>query len=198
MLRLMGVLIGFYPIVAHLGLWTAHPRLAVSYLIGLLLLVLLYPPRYLELKNIIISSVVLVCVMLLAFLDLDYLLIYLPPIVIPGALLMLFLESLRYGRTPLITQFALKIEGDLDDEQRIYTRHVTQLWASTFAFMVFEGIGLAIWSPIEIWSWVTHIGNYVLIALVLIIEFVYRKYRFKSKNIKFKQFITALAKHRWK
>lgn len=198
MLRLMGFLIGFYPIVAHVGVWTAHARLAVGYLIVLLLLVLLYPPRNRELRNIIISSTILLSAAALAVFDLDYLLIYLPPVIVPGILLMIFSESLRYGQIPLITQFALNTEGNLNDEEKIYTRHVTQLWAWIFAFMVLDAIVLAIFSPIEIWSWVSYIGNYFLIAFILITEFIYRKHRFKSKNINLKKFIAALVKYRWK
>lgn len=113
-------------------------------------------------------------------------------------LLILFAESLRYEQLPLITQFALITEGELNDEEKIYTRYVTQLWSGVFAFMVVEGIVLAIFTPIEIWSWVSYIGNYFLIAFILISEFIYRKQKFKSKNIKLKQFITALVKYSWK
>jgi len=199
MLRLTGVWIGIYPIVAHFGLWFSSPRLAVTYLMCLLMLVLLYPPRYRQLKNKILASSLVVTVVILAFFNLDYILIYIPPVVIPMALLVLFLQSLGKDQIPVITQFANKMaEDNLGQEQIDYTRKVTQLWVIVFAVMVVEAIGLAIFARLEIWSWFTHIGNYGLIGFVLVIEFIYRKRRFKQKGSSFKQFITALAKHRWK
>ena len=198
MFKLMGLWIGVYPVIAHLGLWSSHPRLAVSYLVCLLLVILLYPPRYKQLINMLTATSLVIVVMTLVAFDLDYILIYLPPVAIPLGLLMVFARSLRTKEIPLITKFAMITEGKLDDEKKIYTRRITQLWSGVFAFMVLEGCSLAIWAPIEIWSWATHIGNYVLIALVLIIEFTYRQHRFKSTNENFKQFITALVEYRWK
>lgn len=196
MLKRIGLLIGIYPIVAHFGLWTSHPRLAVSYLVGLLLVILLSPPRFSQVKNIVAASLLIFGVVALAIFKLDYMLIYLPPIFIPSMLMVVFLQSLKLGQVPLITRFAMKIEGDLDNERINYTRNVTKLWVIVFAFMVIEAVSLAFYSSINVWSWATHVGNYILIAFVLVAEFIYRKYRFKQ-NKSFKEFIAALIQHRW-
>jgi hypothetical protein len=58
--------------------------------------------------------------------------------------------------------------------------------------MVVESIILALLTPIYIWSWATHIGNYILIAIVFIVEFKYRCYKFQTQG--FKQFIKAFMK----
>lgn len=198
MLRLMGLWAGTYPIVAHLGLWASLPRLVVGYLVGLLLVVLLFPPRYRQAGNIVTAIILIAAVYALVVFDLDYMIIYLPPVVIPAGLLVIFVQSLREKNIPMITQFSMIIEGDLDIERKDYTRRITQLWAGVFAFMVLEGVGLAVWTPMEMWSWATHIGNYILIASILLIEFIYRRHRFKSNNMDFRQFIIALVNHRWK
>lgn len=198
MVRLSGALIGIYPIVAHIGIWASYPRLAVSYLVGLLLFLLLYPPRFLKLKNILVSIILLASIIYLFTVDMDIMLIYLPPILIPAVLMIVFIQSLQKDRIPLITKFALKTEVILDSEHMLYTRKVTILWASVFAFMVLEAIGLAVWSSQDVWSWVTHIGNYFLIALILIIEFIYRQQRFETKDSSFKNFVIQIVRHRWK
>ena len=198
MLRLIGWGMGVYPVIAHLGLWTSLPRLAVSYLICLLLIVLLHPPHHRQLKNIVFASALIISVACLVAIDRDYLLIYLPPVIIPGMFMLLFLRSLRKGSIPLITQFQEQIKGkELSIERKNYTRKVTILWAAIFVFMILEALLVALLAPIEVWSWVTHIGNYVLIGLVLLIEFIYRKHRFKTEQGSFKQFILALSSHRW-
>jgi len=198
-LRIIGWGIGIYPVVAHIGLLIFQPRLAVSYLIFLLLLILLYPPRFLRIRNLISASFLIISMMSLTAFDLDYLLIYIPPIAIPSILIFLFMRSLRKGCTPLVTRFAQMLEGDgIGYEREVYTRHVTELWVGVFGFMILVGSVLAVWAPIEIWSWVTHIGNYVLIALVLSMEIFYRQYRFKIEPVNIKQFLLALATHRWR
>lgn len=198
MLKLMGVWAGMYPVIAHLGIWASFPRLAVSYLVSLILIALLFPPRYKQSGNILIASALVVSVVTLIKLNLDYLLIYLPPIIIPAGLLIIFLQSLQEEQIPVVTQFAMIIDGKSGHVERDYTRRITQLWVGVFTFMIVEAIGLSIFASIEIWSWATHIGNYFLIALVLTLEFIYRKYRFKSNDITFKKFILALVQYRWK
>jgi len=199
MLRLTGLWIGLYPVLAHLGIWTSSHRLVVLYLLGVLLFVLLYPPRYQQAKNILLAISLIAGVVVLMMLELDYVLIFLPPVFIPFVLLVVFMQSLGSSQVPLITQFAEKIEGgNLDSERKVYTRHVTQLWVVVFVIMIVEAIGLGIWASIDIWSWFTHIGNYVLIATILLFEFIYRCYRFNLKNTSFIQFVSDLMRFQWK
>ena len=199
MLRLVSWGIGFYPLVAHIGIWTSHPRLAVSYLIILLFAILLCPPRYLRTGNQILAVLLLFSVIFLVVFELENLLIYIPPVAIPGILLWLFIRSLSKGSVPLITQFAQKMEQEeLGPEREIYTRQVTVAWAGVFGFMIAEGLVLAIWAPMAVWSWATHVGNYVLIATLLLVEICYRQHRFKMGRSHIKQFILALARLRWK
>lgn len=196
MFKRIGLWIGIYPIVAHLGVWSSHPRFAVGYLVGLLLVILLSPPRFSQVKNVAAASLLIISFISLVVFELDYLLIYLPPILMPGMLMIVFMQSLKKEQTPLITQFAMIIEGKLDSERIKYTRNVTILWVIVFAFMVVEATILAIWSSIIFWSWITYVGNYVLIVFILVVEFIYRRTRFKSSK-NFKEFITALVQHRW-
>ncbi len=199
MLKIAAYGIGFYPVVAHLGLRFFSPRLAVFYLLSLLLITLLYPPGCYQKKNNFIASILIVSVILLALNNLDHWLIYLPPTLIPSVLLTLFLQSLSQGNEPFITKFARSIETEELSSERIqYTRHVTQLWAAVFCFMIIESITLALLAPIEIWSLATHVGNYGLIALVVSVEFIYRRYKFKLESDQFVNFVLKLVRHRWK
>jgi uncharacterized membrane protein len=176
-----------YPIVAQFSLWLNQQNLAVIYLFLLLILNLSYPPKITKLILVIFLCIGFV---LLFIFNLVSILIYLPPTLIPMILFFVFLNSLK--NTPIITQFALKIEGKLSFEKQQYTKKVTKLWLGIFAFMVVESIILALLTPIYIWSWATHIGNYILIAIVFIVEFKYRCYKFQTQG--FKQFIKAFMK----
>jgi uncharacterized membrane protein len=199
MLRLVSWGIGFYPLVAHFGIWTSHARLAVGYLILLLFAMLLCPPRYLRTTNQALAGLLFISVICLAAFDLEYLLIYMPPVAIPCILLWLFIRSLGQGSVPVITQFAEKLEQEeMNPEREKYTRQVTILWAGVFGFMIIEALVLALWAPMAVWSWATHIGNYILIATVFIMEVCYRRYRFKMDRRQIKQFFFALIRHRRK
>lgn len=125
-----------------------------------------------------------------------YLLIYLPPTILPLILLVVFLRSLTATNTPIITQFAIKIEGKLSVEKQLYTKNITKLWVIIFAFMVGQSIILAILAPLTVWSWATHIGNYILIALVIVAEFFYRQWRFGSNKMGIWRFIITLMTHK--
>lgn len=190
--------IALYPLIAHLGLWTAHPEWSAAWLTGLVLLLLLRPPHHRQAAYLFTAIVAVATVGWLIYQQQEIFVLYLPPVVIPATLGVMFGRSLAIGQTPLITRFATLIEGgELDDGHKRYTRRVTQLWTALFAVMVIMAIGLAIWAPVTLWSWVTHIGNYILIAVVLITEFIYRRLRFKSANNSFKHFVKALATHKW-
>ena len=75
---------------------------------------------------------------------------------------------------------------------------MTQLWVAVFAFMILDAIVLAVFASTETWSWVTHIGNYLLVVIVMLLEFVVRKYYFRDDTPDFKTFVSALSRHKWK
>lgn len=187
-----------YPLNAHLGLWTSHPEWSAAWLTGLVLLLLLRPPHHRQAGYLVSAFLVLTVATWLMYQQQEIFILYLPPVIIPAGLGLVFARSLSSSQTPVITRFAIIIEnGKLSDEHKHYTRRVTQLWTVLFVLMTIVAIVLAIWAPVTLWSWVTHIGNYILIGVVVVSEFLYRRLRFKSTNGSFKKFIMALVTHKW-
>ena len=108
------------------------------------------------------------------------LLLYTPPIVINLALCVFFARTLRSGCEPLVSRFA-RIErgGQLAPDLGRYTRNLTMAWAGFFVLMAAISATLAVTGPLAAWSIFTNILNYVLVALFFMLEYVYRRLRYR-------------------
>lgn len=105
--------------------------------------------------------------------------LYIPPVAIPAALLMLFSLSLRTGEIPLVTRIArLMHDGPFPDDLTVYTRHVTQLWCGVCAAMVLSAVLLALFASPELWSLMTNVIHYVVLGAVFVLEYGYRRWRY--------------------
>jgi uncharacterized membrane protein len=122
--------------------------------------------------------------------------LYLPPILISGGLLWLFTSTLREGREPLITTFARVVFQESNPEQLHYTRRVTQVWSLFFFAMLLETVLLSLLAPLELWSLFANILNYLFIALLFVLEFIYRRLRFPQR-IPARKFVQQLAATDW-
>ncbi|MAT92954.1 MAG: ketosynthase [Halioglobus sp.] len=107
-------------------------------------------------------------------------LLYLPPIVLPLLLWAVFARSLGPGRTPLVTAIARAVRGGLSQALSRYTRGVTRMWCGFFLLLALWSMLLAVFAPPALWSLFTNLLNYLLIALLFVAEFVYRRYRFRD------------------
>lgn len=106
--------------------------------------------------------------------------LFLPPVVAPLMLLALFAGSLRAPQIPLVTRLAQAARGPLEPELLLYTRRLTQMWALILAAIAAVNAGLAWFAPLPVWSLFSNFLNYLLVALVLCVEFLYRRWRFPS------------------
>lgn len=198
MLRLISLLVITYPVVAHIALLVSNPAISVYYLAAVTSLMLLLPTGYLKVTNVFFALMIFALVFGLHQYEKASYLVYLPPTLIPLFLMIIFGRSLQDGEVPLVTGFAEKMErASLPEDRKVYTRNVTKLWVVVFALMVVESVTLAAYTPLKVWSWYTHIGNYLLIVCVILVEFLYRRVRFKDANKDFKTFINALVHHKW-
>lgn len=102
----------------------------------------------------------------------------LPPVLVYSALLGVFANTLRPGRVPLISRFAQIEQGELSAELRTYTRRLTLIWCVFFAAMAALALGLAAWAPPAVWSLHTFFVSYLLIALLFLGEYGYRRWRY--------------------
>ena len=99
---------------------------------------------------------------------------YLPPVLVNLALMVLFGKTLLSGATPLVSRVASLWRGALDPVVALYTRRVTMAWTVFFALMALESIGLALFAPVHVWSFFTNFLNYVLVLLFFVIEYQLR------------------------
>jgi uncharacterized membrane protein len=107
------------------------------------------------------------------------LLMFAPPVLIPLSVLWLFANSLRAGSIPVVTRVATAIRGPLPAELSRYTRHVTQLWVGLLIIMALGSLLLAIFASTELWSLMTNVVLYLLMGAVFVVEYGYRRWRFR-------------------
>jgi uncharacterized membrane protein len=125
--------------------------------------------------------------------------LYLPPIVVPAFLAGVFGNTLRPGRTPLISQLIRLLQAPGDDEPEsavwTYARRLTAVWTALFvALATFNLLLAALAEPDgllrasgieprlavshEVWSLFTNLLEYLFVAAFFVIEYAYRRQRF--------------------
>ncbi len=108
------------------------------------------------------------------------LLLYSPPVVINLLLCGFFARTLLHGRESLVTRFArIGRGGQLAPDLARYTRNLTRAWAGFFALMAAISVTLAVTGPVAAWSIFTNFLNYGLVVLFFILEYTYRRVRYR-------------------
>jgi uncharacterized membrane protein len=125
-------------------------------------------------------------------------LLYLPPIIVPAFLACVFGNTLRPGRTPLISQLIrlLHAPGDEPDSGVWpYARRLTGAWTALFvALATFNLLLAALAEPDgllrasgidpglavshEVWSLFTNLIEYLIVAAFFAVEYAYRRQKF--------------------
>lgn len=104
--------------------------------------------------------------------------LFLPPVLLPAALGLLFGESLLRGRTPLITRVARAARGgSLPPELAQYTRRVTLMWTLLLSSLALTAAALALLAPLHAWSLFTNLVSYLILAAVFPLEYGWRRWR---------------------
>jgi len=192
-LRLSALLMITYPLMAPLFLWLGEPMLLVFLLATITLLLALDRLQKKDHKAATISLLTLVLFIALLLFNSAEVLIFIPPVMIPLGLFLLFHQSLAKSSTPLITKYAEIIDGELNEELRSYTRVLTKVWRGLFLLLAVESLILALFVSIDVWAWFTHIFNYIFIFSVFIAEYIYRKKRFGSTSTSFWNFLKKIV-----
>lgn len=121
-------------------------------------------------------------------------LVFVPPVLINLAMMVLFWRTLRPGSMPLVGRVASLWRGPLDREVARYTRGVTIAWTVFFGVMTVESAALALFAPLEIWSLFTNCLNYVLVLLFFVVEYRLRLLCLPShEHLSFPDFCRLLA-----
>jgi uncharacterized membrane protein len=104
--------------------------------------------------------------------------VFVPSVAIDLLLLWLFARTLAPGRQPLVSAIASIVRGELPPELARYTRAVTWFWCLFFAALALTSVLLAAFAPLAIWSLFANLLVYPFIALMLVLEYAYRRRRF--------------------
>ncbi|MCF6259915.1 MAG: hypothetical protein L3J98_07110 [Gammaproteobacteria bacterium] len=167
-----------YPLLVHLAVWLDLPMVQILALLVLALGLLL--PSLRQGNRFTQGLFLLILVLLFAINNqgVTLYLLYVPPVVIPLLLWGVFFRGLLPGGKPLVTAIAEQVHGSLPAYMCRYTRSVTLMWAIFFAAMALWSALLPWLGSITLWSLFTNFINYILAALLFVIEYVYRKWRF--------------------
>lgn len=104
--------------------------------------------------------------------------LFVPPVVTPAVMAWVFATSLRAGQVPLVTRLAQLGRAPLNGRLCAYTRRVTLAWALVLGGIAAWDAALAVFAPLPVWSLVSNGLNYLLVALVFVLEYGYRRLRF--------------------
>jgi uncharacterized membrane protein len=106
--------------------------------------------------------------------------LYVPSVVLPALLAWVFGRTLRADRVPLVVQIARSAREYVPDDLVVYSRRLTQMWTLMFVFMAVTAFALAASGQRQLWSLTTNFVNYALIGAVVLIEYGYRRWRFRE------------------
>lgn len=121
--------------------------------------------------------------------------LFLPPVLITATVFAVFAGSLRAGHVALVTRIAQAINGQLKPEGLHYTRRVTQMWVLVLLALTVAEAGLALFAPLPVWSLFSNGVNYLIVALVFLLEYLYRRHRFPQDNHpRFRDYLRLVAR----
>lgn len=188
------VLIVLYMVMTHLAVVLPSDRFALIS-INLLALIVLFGPLK---KRRPWAYLVLIAALAMLYrgsgVRLAQVVIFLPPVLVNLGLGWLFGHSLLPERTPLVTRIVRLLHGkdDLTPPLLAYTRTVTACWTGLFLFNAVVCLALALCAtpdglllsagyqplfpvPVRDWSLFSDIGSNVLVGLMFIVEYTYRR-----------------------
>jgi len=143
-----------------------------------------------------LAYILLCCALAAAVaLRLERLLLHLPPLLFLSIAASVFWGSLMPGRRALISVFGESLDGPMSGEVEAYTRSLTIFWAVLLSAQLALSLYLSIFGPEWLWSWVTNVLNYLVLGLVFIGEYLWRRRRFpERKHLPFLEFMKKLSK----
>ena len=172
--NLIAIAVIAYPFVAHFSLLYGQRYIGVSYACVLGAAALWSMRRRGLMVQLALAGLVAVVVAAVATSQAHHL-VYFPPIAVTALLAWLFGRTLARGRTPLVSTFAAMIRGELDPRVAAYTRGVTLGWTVVLVLMTLQLGLLAAFAPIELWSLFANGVNYLIVAVLFLAEYVFRR-----------------------
>jgi uncharacterized membrane protein len=100
------------------------------------------------------------------------------PVSIGSGMLIVFGWTLIRPPT-MVEQFALLLAGSLSEDERVYCRRITWVWAGFFAVNVAVSACTALFASRQVWALYNGLVAYLLMGVLFSAEFIYRHWRFR-------------------
>jgi uncharacterized membrane protein len=185
-----------YPLLSHWFIRQNEPQYAVYLLgvwVGVFALGSILRRGKLQTTAVIALLLAMMLMLLPGWQGLN--LLQLMPVLMNLLLAVLLAFSLGKGQQPLITRLASVMRGgDMPVRVARYTRQVTLVWSLFFAAMAIVALMLTMFATLESWSLFVNFLTYVFIAVLVVGEFVFRRwYLGKLVDYSFTDFIRGLV-----
>lgn len=173
-----------YPLLVHLGVSRNDPDLIAAAL--MLLAILLLAPGLYRRSGLAWGILLVLCVLLVGGsqrLPDATAIVYAVPVLMNLFFAWLFGHTLVGPRPALIELLVRALhppDESVDDEVIRYARRLTAAWAALFVLLAALS-AVAVMLPAEQWSLITHVGNLVLVGLLFVLEWFWRKRRFPDQ-----------------
>lgn len=107
--------------------------------------------------------------------------LFLPPIFINLGLMLFFANTLRPGALPIIEHLMrLAYRERLSPPLHALARRLTWQWVFFFGSTAFLSLMLGLYAPLRVWSLFVNMLYYLLIALLFLVQHIYRYLRFRQ------------------
>jgi uncharacterized membrane protein len=120
--------------------------------------------------------------------------LFLPPVAAYLTLAGIFAAGLRRGAVPLVVRFMRLESASPSPALEILGRRMTALWVILFLVCAAISVRLALFATLVAWSWFTNVLAFGLMALLLVVQILYRHWRFRQEPASPRRLISALRK----
>lgn len=184
-----------YPVLAHVAAATRSPPLS-TLAVACLALAMLFPLRSRPLPFVLALLGLAGALAALHAARRSDLVLLFPPVLVTAFVGTLFARSLAPGRMPLVERVVRAIDPEALALPGVpaHVRFLTALWATLLFCLAAANLVLAalaspggllaavgVAPPLEVgyaqWSWFANVFNYVLIGLMFVFEYAYRRWR---------------------
>ena len=164
-----------YPYLVYRGIDSGRVWLAPAIFSGIYLLQAFFAPRV----TIKIYKASVAVGLLLGAYYLQTLTAKMMPVLIQLMLMFFFGRTLLKGKGPSLIESFVRLEfPEFPPGVSDYCRQLTILWTGFFAFNAIMCVALALWGSDFWWTLFNGVVIYLMIALLMIGEYVYRHFRF--------------------
>jgi uncharacterized membrane protein len=172
------ILVVVYPLAIYFGIQHFEPKVLALFLLAILILRLISSNQTTQAvansssKYLVFTAGLILMGISFYFNSLETLKLY--PVLVNLSLLILFAASL-YFQPSMIERLARMQEPDLSEHAVRYTRKVTIVWCIFFICNGSIAFYTALFSSNEIWTLYNGLISYILMGVLFLSEFAYRK-----------------------